>query len=222
MGLSELPWAIKWHSQKWGDLKMARVGRKAKPGKRHPNGSLRQPTRAQMEANERAIRMAETRAVLNQPHRNGDPDPRLGCEFGRFTVAARLSMEIYDAGEHYGGILRRWRSAMGIPTVERLNEGGGSDGPSDETVKTWARQINEAYRAMARVSRRGARCVTNLIADHVPVPEWHMPGCTTALIALAHEMGHLQRPMHRPVDIGKQELRASAHVPRLISSQPPA
>ena len=180
---------------------MARVGRKVKPGKRHPNGSRKQPTLAQLKELDYAARMAETQYVLNQQHRNGDPDPRLGCEFGRFTVAAKLSMEIYHAGEHYGGILRRWRSAMGVPTSDRLNEGCGGEGPSDETVKTWARQINEAYRAMARVSRRGARCVTNLIADHVPVPEWHMPGCTTALIALAREMGQGKRPRHRPVDV---------------------
>ena len=72
MGLSGLPWAIKWYLEKWGDLKMGRVGRKAKAGKRQPDGRLRPPTRAQMEANEHAIRMAETQFVLNQQHRNGD------------------------------------------------------------------------------------------------------------------------------------------------------
>ena len=183
---------------------MGRVGRKVKPGKRGQTGRLKQPTRAQMEANERAIRMAETQFVLNQQHRNGDPDPRLGCEFGRFTVAAKLSVEIYNAGEIYRKTLRNWRSEMLVPTVERLSEGiGGGEGASAETVKGWALQIDAAYRAMFWASREGVRHATNLIGTHTPVPAFGVEACKLALIALACEMGQGKRPRHRPVDIGK-------------------
>lgn len=193
---------------------MGQVGRKAKKGKRQPNGQLRRPTLAELKGQEHALRMAETQAVLNQPHRLGNSDPRIGSEFGRFTVNHKVAQEIFDAGEHYGAVMRRWRSAMGIPTTERLNEGGKGDGPSRAAVKSWEREIDDADAAMARADMRGAICVKNLVADHIPVPAVHIAGCVAALVALACETGHMERPRHRPMDIGKQALdKASKTVP---------
>ena len=92
---------------------------------------------------------------------------------------------------------------MGIPTVERLNEGSGTgEGASDETVKAWARKIDEAYGAMFWASKDGVRYASNLISHHTPVPPWGVEDCKLALVALARETGHLQRPRHRPVDMG--------------------
>ncbi len=193
---------------------MTQVGRKAKKGKRQPNGQLRRPTLAELKGQEHALRMAETQTVLNQPHRLGNSDPRIGSEFGRFTVNHKISQEIFDAGEHYGAVMRRWRSAMGIPTSERLNERGGSDEPSRGAIKSWERQIDEADAAMARADMRGAICVKNLVADHIPVPALHIAGCIAALVALACETRHMERPRHRPMDIGKQAVdRANKTVP---------
>ena len=182
---------------------MARTGRKAKTGKRQPDGRLKPPTLAELKERDYAARMAETQTVLAQPHRMGNPDPRMGCEFGRFTVAAKLSMDIYNAGEIYRKILRSWRSEMHVPTVERLSEGiGGGEGASPETVKGWAMQIDAAYRAMFWASREGVRHATNLIGNHTPVPAFGVEACKLALIALAREMGQGKRPRHRPVDVG--------------------
>ena len=94
---------------------------------------------------------------------------------------------------------------MGVPTVERINEGGVGDGPSDETVKGWAKQIDEAYRAMFWASREGVRYASNLLGTHTPVPDFGVEACKLALIALTREMGQGKRPRHRPTDIGKDE-----------------
>ena len=179
-------------------------GRRPKPGARYPSGGLKPamntPTLQEIaDARDRARREteAETMATaLAQPHRRGNPEPWLGSALGRFCHFQRVRRELYDAGLEYGAIIRRWRSAKGIPSDERHGTGGCGDGPSAATVAGWERQIAACEKELWTTRGMDAyRAVRQLVLFDADLPEIDNKPAIIGLQAIARALG-LASPEH--------------------------
>lgn len=174
---------------------MAR-GRKRKVGKREASGK---PQRAPAGERADAIRGV----VLAQPHRRGNTDQRAESPWGRFCLRAGpghrpLDREIYDAGEQYAGLKRRWRAARGVPTDLRLGVGGSGDGPSDITVAQWARTIARVEHAMARETVPGFLAIRGALFDHADIGLEYQEAAVVAAEVMAAELGMMAGKKYGP------------------------
>jgi hypothetical protein len=144
-------WLVPWNGHDYATdilksgsemiLAMA-VSRKRKLGKREPNGRPLRPTVAQLVELQRAREETEKQVVLAQPHRRGERDQKAASALGRFCLRHKLEGELYQAGEDYGNLVRRWRIAKGIPVQGRPGRSLGLE-PDGATVRAWGRRINE-------------------------------------------------------------------------------
>lgn len=164
------------------------------PARREPNGRRQRPVleqikQAQESATKREI-AANQAVVLRQPHRRGNDNARLESPFGRFVDLHKMPDEIWKAGEEHEGRVRRWRSAMQVPTDVRAGESGG-DGPDWVVVQGWLREIRDCESAMNREVRGGASLVCSLVCDH---REAYVATSIIrrALVALAQHLGYLR------------------------------
>jgi hypothetical protein len=109
--------------------------------------------------------------VLDQPHRRGDTSQLRESALGRFVLDhyadARMGRTIYDAGQAFADVVRRWRAARGVPSDVRA--GGGlstTEGPSAATVARWWAQITAVdSRLTYEVSAGALRAVRHLVID---------------------------------------------------------
>lgn len=175
---------------------MGRRGPKLKQGAREPNGRLSRAEKAKPtqealnEANRKAIEQ-EIGVVLMQPHRRGRDDKYCASALGRFVLAQGLRSEVYDAAERYADLVNRWRAAKGIPTPLRLGIGGGGEGPSEETVKSWALQIAKVELAIVPISHPGFLAMRRLVLDDEDIPSALWLDAAISLGALAQHYGLL-------------------------------
>ena len=176
---------------------MGKPGRKRKEMvARYPSGQIKRPSRAEMEEIERKKRDGEKHVVLMQPHRKGETSQLAGSAFGRFCLRVRANPRLYDAGQEYAALVRRWRSAKGIPQQVRLGEGRGGEGPSDATVMAWTRAINGLNRAMSKATIEGYLAMRQMLLDDYDIgAEQEGPACD-ALIALAVDLGFAKESDH--------------------------
>lgn len=161
---------------------MARRGRKRNTGQRQPNG---QPKRIV------ATKEPTMQTVLNQPHRRGNSDQRCASVLGRFCLRAGLRMELYDAGEEYAAVVRRWRSAKGVPAGYANHSGRGSD-PSDEAVANWKSRMIEMERAMNSEGFQALMTVRQLTLDGNDIGMEREGQAVYGLMALAVHLGFIR------------------------------
>ena len=177
---------------------MARAGRKRKElVAREPSGKIKRPTRAEMAAADLRKREGERSFVLMQPHRNGEASQLAGSAFGRYCLRMKMRRELYDAGEEYANVVRRWRAARGIPTDLRLSEGAGTgDGPAGTTVAAWAKRISSLNNTMLNTSKEGFFAVRQMILDGYDIG-MDQDGCASeTLVALAVDLEFIRAGEH--------------------------
>ena len=115
------------------------------PPRREPSGR-RQRTPQRIADAQKAAEESEMRVVLAQPHRRGNRSQLAESPLGRFVLAHSLDRELFDAGEVYAGLKRRYLAAWDTPLPDRL---GGSGGDIDsETLRRWRELIDAWEQAM--------------------------------------------------------------------------
>ena len=160
--------------------------------RREPNGRAQRPTAQAMTQIVRERNDAVMSVVLAQPHRRGNRSQWRESAFGRFCDDHKLREEIYDGGNAYADLLRRWRVAKGVPTELRLGMGGSGEGPSDATVEAWTQRLGSVRLNVVLTAGASAwLAVELLVVDNIEIPK----SCTRDAImgagALAIEMGNM-------------------------------
>lgn len=182
---------------------MSRVGRPRKAGPRTKSGALRKPTLQQIKEAEAKEYRENMQTVANQPHRRNAPDPldrRLSSALGRFCIAHGLRSELFDAGEEWGNLLRRWRAAKGVPDPMHTGGMGSGLGPSDDTVDGWERLIRRIEAALKALD--STETIWRLTRSICIDDEDPRPGDTRhvfvicGLRSVAGELGRLSRSAH--------------------------
>lgn len=156
-------------------------------------------TLAQIQSADRKARLAETAVVAYQPHRRGAPDPldhRLASALGRFVIRHGLRSELFDAAEAWSAIYRAWRAAKGVPDPLHGSTLGAGDGPSDELVDTWWREIVRVERALKVHGLTAWLGVRHLCLDNSDVPDDAVADVIVGLRVVAVEMGMLPNGAH--------------------------
>lgn len=110
------------------------------PPARYPCGK-RRPAQRIADA-QKAAEESEMRVVLAQPHRRGNRSQLAESPLGRFVLENRLERELFDAGEAYAAMKRRWLAAWDTPLPDRL---GGPGGDIDTETLTHWRELIEAW-----------------------------------------------------------------------------
>jgi hypothetical protein len=172
---------------------MSKAGRKRKICHREPSGRPQRVTKIEalnkmnQERTEQVISVA-----LNQPHRKGSRSQWRESVFGRFCDDHKLRESVYDAGNSYADLLRRWRAAKGVPTELRLGIGGNGEGPSDATVAAWSQRIVSVRKNVIRsVGGCTWLMVESLAVDNIDLPQSSIMDGIAGLAALAVEMGNM-------------------------------
>ena len=91
----------------------------------------------------------------------GNPDQMCGDALGRFVLVHRLGREVYDLGQRYGLLVRRFYASRGIPLFFR-DRGGSGRGISEVATKAIADSLREIDGALVKVSRPGLSAVRTL------------------------------------------------------------
>lgn len=161
------------------------------PVSRYPSGRLKKPrTLEKIAEAERAVAEANMIVVLKQPHRRGNRSQLAENPLGRFCLDHKLDQALYDAGDAYGSLRRKWAAMAGAPMIDRLGGNGGGDVLLDDWRK-WGARLLEWEREMQRAGgKHGLACVVALLFDR-PGPSIGIkaPQAIAALLALAKAQG---------------------------------
>lgn len=166
------------------------------PPQRFPCGKRKRSPKTieQIAEAERISREAEMQTVLAQPHRRGNRSQLAECPLGRFCAAHKLHRALYDAGEAYGALKRKWLAAYDAPLPDKL---GGSGRDIDmEDVRKWGELIDEWEAEMMKAGTYlGRLSVKSLIFDRPePTVKIHPALAIRALTALAIHQGRIDAP----------------------------
>lgn len=161
------------------------------PVSRYPNGRLKKPrTLEKIAEAERAVAEANMLTVLKQPHRRGNRSQLAENPLGRFCLAHKLDRTLYDAGDAYGTLRRKWAAQAGAPMIDRLG-GTGNGEVTLEDWQRWGERIREWEKEMKRGGGKdGLAAVVALLFDK-PEPSIKIkpPQAINALLALAKAQG---------------------------------
>ncbi len=170
---------------------------KRKTGYRSPNGRLRQPTKAEREAAAKSKEQEAMQTVLAQPHRLGNTSQLCASAVGRFCLRMRLQPALYEAANDYAGLIRRWRSAKGVPDPEITSALGSGVGPTPEKVREWTTEILRIESAMLRSSREWFFAMRSVCIDNVDPDATSEGYAVEGLMELARLTGWIdRRDMH--------------------------
>lgn len=161
------------------------------PASREPNGRIQRPTAAQRAAMEKEARSRETVTVRKQPHRvwaKEPADPKLETPFGRFCVARGLPDDLFQAGERYSGLWRKWRLAAGLSCPFGHSSDGTGAEPGYDPDQFW-RDIERADAAMHRASVTGKVAVIRMCGYREDAPGAMQGRVADALVTLAIHFG---------------------------------
>jgi hypothetical protein len=171
------------------------VSKKRKLGKREPNGRLARPTVLQLVELQRAREETEKQVVLAQPHRRGERDQKASSALGRLCLRNKLEGELYQAGEDYGNLVRRWRIAKGVPVQGRPGVSLGIE-PDDATVRAWGRRILEIEDRLLNAAPGVLGAVGWLVLSDAEPHPVNEPAIIYGLRLLADELGLLKLGRH--------------------------
>lgn len=174
-------------------------GRKRAAGQREANGRLKRPTVAQLKEIEAARYRENMRQVAGQPHRRLAPDPldpRLENALGRFCVRMKLRPELYDAGQEWAAIVRRWRAAKGCPEPMLRGPQGSGLGPSDATVAAWTRLVVEVERELSTHGAAVWFAARGVCIDDIEPTLENEEAAVVGLLEVAKALGRLPRYAH--------------------------
>jgi hypothetical protein len=168
---------------------MTRVGRKRKYGHREANGRL---ARMLAEERDRRIMSGETVTVLMQPHRRGDTSEKCESPLGRFVLRNKLREELYTTGIEYGGLVRQFYAAKGIP--QPSSDGGGSGrGVSPEKAMKLKEELDRLEPPLKRSSPVGFGGLRQLTVHEQEIPLPVEPETVSVLYLLAQMLRKLGR-----------------------------
>jgi hypothetical protein len=162
---------------------------------RHPGGKIKQPTKAEREAAEKAREQAEKATVLAQPHRRGDTDQRCESALGSFVIRNKLRSELYDAGQAYADLVRRWRLVIGGVRIEgHKSLGADQHEVTRELADKLTKRVDEADNVLRRC--RAYPWVRHIVVDYPTkdiraLPREAQPVITAGLFELAVHFGLL-------------------------------
>ena len=173
------------------------TGHNRKEGKRSPNGRLKAPTKAEREAAALRKEQEAMQTVLAQPHRRGNVSQLCENALGRFCLRMKLQPALYSAGMEYAGLIRRWRSAKGVPDPEITGALGNGSGPTPEKVQEWTKEILNIERQMTRASHNWYLAMRSVCIDGFD-PDANNEGyAIEGLMELARVTGWIdRRDMH--------------------------
>lgn len=155
-------------------------------------------TLADIERAEKAQRMAETATVLSQPHRRGFAGTEAESALGRFCLTlGTIGKDYQRAGEQYGALVRRWRSAWGAKTSNPAPDVPGSgEGPSDARVRAWREEIDGIEAMLSRISITVRFAVNRVCVDEFDVLPQSKLDARHGLHALAIHLGIISSRTH--------------------------
>lgn len=120
------------------------------PPERYASGRLKKPRTIEKIAEaERAVAEANMITVLKQPHRRGNRSQLAENPLGRFCLDHKLDQALYDAGDAYGSLRRKWGAMIGAPMADRLGGNGGDVDIDDwrkwgDLIQEWEREMDRA------------------------------------------------------------------------------
>ncbi len=162
------------------------------PVERYPNGRLKKPrTLEKIAEAERAVAEANMITVLKQPHRRGNRSQLAENPLGRFCLDHKLDQALYDAGDAYGTLRRKWQAQAGAPMIDRLGGSGNGADVSLEDWERWGARIREWEKEMQSAGgEHGLAAVVALLFDR-PGPSIKIkpPAAIASLLALAKAQG---------------------------------
>jgi len=166
-----------------------RQGRKRKFGHREPNGRLQRMLEADRD---RRLRAGETFTVMMQPHRRGDTGRECESPLGRFCLRNKLRSELYDTGIEYGGLVRQFFAAKGIP--QPSSDGGGSGrGVSPEKAIKLKEELERLEKPIKRSNPLGFSAVRDLTVHEREISPPAEPETVSVLYYLAQMLRKLGR-----------------------------
>jgi len=129
---------------------------------------------------------------MMQPHRRGDNRRELESPLGRFCLRNKLREELYDTGIEYGGIVRQFYAAKGIP--QPSSDGGGSGhGVSPEKAVKLKEELERLEKPMKRASVLGFSALRKLTVHEEEIPPPAEPETVSVLYLLAQMLRKLGR-----------------------------
>jgi hypothetical protein len=133
--------------------------------------------------------------VLAQPHRRGERDQKAATALGRFCLRNKLEPELYQAGEDYAALVRRWRVAKGIPVQGRPGPSTGIE-PDEEKIRGWGRRIIEIEDRLLDGAPGVMGAIGWLVLSDAEPHPVNEPALIYGLRLLADELGLLPMGRH--------------------------
>jgi len=169
---------------------MNRLGRKRKFGPREPNGRLKRLLAADRD---KYVGIAEMITVLSQPHRRGDNLQECESPLGRMCLRHKLRREIYDSGIEYGGLVRQFYAAKGIPQPTSDGGSGSGAGVSEEKAIKLKEELERLEKPLKRQSIYGFSALRMLTVHEAEIDPLLEPHAIEILFSLAQLLKKLGR-----------------------------
>lgn len=201
-----------------GVQRMARAGRKRKPGARKPSGQLK-PTKKEIDDRTRTTRQPHRRALARELRLGGASDPEAekfmaGEEaespIGRLWAAGHLKQpgdgdvqaarDRYDAGTMYAQVVGAYRSVIEAP-----NGGGGSGrgfgclallcqlAPENCECRFRKERYDRAFETLQRIGMRALKVVNRVAVHREPIAEEELVYLVAGLEGLRKVFGLTER-----------------------------
>jgi len=166
-----------------------RYGRKRKIGPREPNGRIRRIQDAELA---KRIEISEQITVLSQRHRRGDTRQECESPLGRFVLRHGLHRALYDSGLEYGGLVRQFYAAKGIPQPSSDGSGSGN-GVSPEKAMRLKEELDRLEPPLKRKSIWGFNALRTLAVHEQEIISVIEPHAINVLYLLAQMLRKLGR-----------------------------
>ena len=173
-----------------------RAGRKRKSGTRTACGDIKRPSLEERAQAQQLADNVEKLVVLAQPHRRGDISQLTESPLGRLVLRGGLRRELYDSGIEYGGMVRRFYAAAGIPQPVRDGHPTTGAGVDPKAAVELRKALDSLERSMRGVSLDGYRAVRTLAVHEREIVATEWAAASAVLYEIAVYMRKLGRRDH--------------------------